>query len=201
MLAPCYIPFIYCRRVFMNRSFTTRDIATVAMGVALIGVCSWVSIPMTIPFTMQTFAVCLVTALFGLRRGMWTVLCYILLGAAGVPVFSGFKGGIGALLGTTGGYIVGFLFTALIVGLAVETLGRRLPVLIGSMVVGVLVCYAFGTAWFMFVYARNTGPIGLGTALGWCVLPYLLPDAVKIALASILTGRLYPLLNREATAA
>ena len=171
----------------MNRSFTTRDIATVAMGVALIGVCSWVSIPMTIPFTMQTFAVCLVTALFGLRRGMWTVLCYILLGAAGVPVFSGFKGGIGALLGTTGGYI--------------ETLGRRLPVLIGSMVVGVLVCYAFGTAWFMFVYARNTGPIGLGTALGWCVLPYLLPDAVKIALASILTGRLYPLLNREATAA
>ena len=132
---------------------------------------------------------------------MWTVLCYILLGAAGVPVFSGFKGGIGALLGTTGGYIVGFLFTALIVGLAVETLGRRLPVLIGSMVVGVLVCYAFGTAWFMFVYARNTGPIGLGTALGWCVLPYLLPDAVKIALASILTGRLYPLLNREATAA
>ena len=142
MLAPCYIPFIYCRRVFMNRSFTTRDIATVAMGVALIGVCSWVSIPMTIPFTMQTFAVCLVTALFGLRRGMWTVLCYILLGAAGVPVFSGFKGGIGALLGTTGGYIVGFLFTALIVGLAVETRGRRLPVLIGSMVVGVLVCYA-----------------------------------------------------------
>ena len=185
----------------MKQPFSTKQLATIAMGAALITVCSWVSIPMTIPFTMQTFAVCLVTALFGLRRGMWTVLCYILLGAAGVPVFSGFKGGIGALLGTTGGYIVGFLFTALIVGLAVETLGRRLPVLIGSMVVGVLVCYAFGTAWFMFVYARNTGPIGLGTALGWCVLPYLLPDAVKIALASILTGRLYPLLNREATAA
>ena len=171
------------------------------MGVALIAVCSWISVPMTIPFTMQTFAVCLVTALFGLRRGMWTVLCYILLGAVGAPVFSGFKGGIGALLGTTGGYIVGFLFTALIVGLAVEKFGRSLPVLIVSMVLGILVCYAFGTAWFMVVYARKTGPIGLGTALGWCVFPYLLPDAVKIALASALTVRLYPLLSREVKAA
>ena len=185
----------------MKRSLTTRDISAIAMGAALIAVCSWISVPMTIPFTMQTFAVCLVTALFGLRRGMWTVACYILLGAAGVPVFSGFKGGIGALLGTTGGYIVGFLFTALIVGLAVDRLGRGLPVLIASMALGILVCYAFGTAWFMVVYARKTGPIGLGTALGWCVFPYLLPDAVKIALASVLTGRLYPLVNREVKAA
>ena len=151
----------------MKNSFTTRDLAYIAMGVALIAVCSWISVPMTIPFTMQTFAVCLVTA----------------------------------LLGTTGGYIVGFLFTALIVGLAVEKFGRSLPVLIVSMVLGILVCYAFGTAWFMVVYARKTGPIGLGTALGWCVFPYLLPDAVKIALASALTVRLYPLLSREVKAA
>jgi biotin transport system substrate-specific component len=74
-------------------------------------------------------------------------------------------------------------------------------VLIVSMVLGILVCYAFGTAWFMVVYARKTGPIGLGTALGWCVFPYLLPDAVKIALASVLTLRLYPLLQREVKAA
>ena len=185
----------------MKNSLTTRDIATIAMGVALIAVCSWISVPMTIPFTMQTFAVCLVTALFGLHRGMWTVLCYILLGAVGAPVFAGFSGGFGVLLGTTGGYIVGFLFTALIVGLAVEKFGRSLPVLVVSMVIGILVCYAFGTVWFMVVYARKTGPIGLGTALGWCVIPYLLPDAVKIALASVLTGRLYPVLNREVKAA
>lgn len=185
----------------MNNKFTTRDIALIAMGTALITLCSWISIPTTIPFTMQTFAVCLVTALFGLRRGLWTVFCYILLGAVGAPVFSGFKGGIGALLGTTGGYIIGFLFTALIVGLAVDKLGRSLPVLIGSMALGILACYAFGTAWFMAVYARKTGPIGLGTALGWCVIPYLLPDAIKIALASALVGRLYPLVNREVRAA
>ena len=181
----------------MNRSLTTRDIAVIAMGVALLAVCAWISIPMTIPFTMQTFAVCLVAALFGCRRGMWTVLCYILLGAVGAPVFSGFMGGAGTLLGVTGGYIVGFLFTAFVVGLAPEKFGRSLPVLIVSMVLGILLCYAFGTLWFLFVYARKTGPIGLGTALSWCVFPYLLPDAAKIVLAAVLTRRLHPLLNRE----
>ena len=181
----------------MNHSLTVRDMAAIAMGVALIAVCSWISIPAVIPFTLQTFAVCLVTAVFGLRRGVWTVACYILLGAVGAPVFSGFRGGIAALLGTTGGYIVGFLFTAVIVGLAVIKFGYGLPVLAVSMAAGILACYAFGTAWFMTVYARDTGPIGLGTALGWCVFPYLLPDAVKIALASVLTGRLYPILNHE----
>jgi len=180
----------------MNK-LKTRDIAYIAMGVALIAICSWISIPTTVPFTMQTFAVCLVTALLGLKRGLWTVAAYILLGAVGAPVFAGFKGGFGALLGTTGGYIVGFLFTALIVGIAVEKFGRSLPVLICSMALGILVCYAFGTVWFMRVYARNSGPIGVGTALAWCVIPYLIPDAVKIVLASVLVQRLHPLLDRE----
>ena len=175
---------------------TTRELALIAMGAALIAVCSWLSVPAAIPFTLQTFTVCLVTAVFGLRMGLWTVAVYLLLGAVGAPVFSGFKGGLGALLGTTGGYLIGFLFTALTVGLAVERFGRRLPVLVGAMALGILLCYAFGTAWFVFVYSRGSGPVGVGTALAWCVLPYLLPDAVKIALAALLTRRLYPILNR-----
>ena len=181
----------------MNRSLSTRDISAIAMGVALIAVCSWISVPMTIPFTMQTFAVCLVTALFGLRRGMWTVACYILLGAVGAPVFAGFKGGLGALLGVTGGYLVGFLFTALIAGAGAELSGRKLSVTLGAMAAGVLLCYVFGTAWFMVAYAKNSGPIGVGTALAWCVLPYLLPDAVKITLAAVLARRLHPLIDRK----
>lgn len=181
----------------MNPKMTAKDLATCAMGIALIAVCSWISVPATVPFTLQTFAVCLVTALFGLRLGLWTVAGYILLGAIGAPVFAGFKGGFAALLGTTGGYIVGFLFTALVVGIAVDRFGRRLPVLIVSMVLGILLCYAFGTAWFVLVYTKNSGPIGIGTALAWCVIPYLIPDAIKIALASFLTKRLHPLLRKE----
>ncbi len=180
----------------MNQKLTTKQIALIAMGVALITVCSWISIPATVPFTLQTFAVCLVTAVFGLRMGIWAVLCYILLGAVGAPVFSGFKGGFGALLGTTGGYIIGFLFTALIVGTAVKKWGRNMPVLILSMALGILLCYTFGTAWFMLVYAKNSGPIGISTALGWCVIPYLIPDGAKIVLAALLTGRLYPIMKK-----
>ena len=84
------------------KSKTTRELALIAMGAALIAVCSWIAVPTAIPFTLQTFAVCLVTALFGLKTGLAAVALYLLLGAAGLPVFSGFKGGLGALLGTTG---------------------------------------------------------------------------------------------------
>ena len=176
---------------------TIREIAYAGMGAALITLCSWLSIPMTVPITLQTFAVCLVTALFGLKLGLVTVAAYLLLGAAGVPVFSGFRGGIGALLGVTGGYLVGFLFTAIAVGLAVRKFGKRTGVLVISMAVGILLCYAFGTAWFVTVYNRGSGEIGVLSALSLCVFPYLIPDGVKIAMAALLTKRLDPLVNRE----
>lgn len=184
----------------MKQNLSARDLAVCAMGIAVIAVCSWISIPATVPFTLQTFAVCLITALFGLKLGLWTVAGYLLLGAIGVPVFAGFTGGVGILLGTTGGYLVGFLFTALTVGLAVQHFGRKPAVLATAMALGILLCYAFGTAWFVFVYAKTTGPIGIGTALAWCVLPYLIPDAVKIALAVLLTERLYPVLGKAKVA-
>lgn len=184
----------------MEKGMTAKDIAGTAMGVALISVCSWISVPSLlptmVPFTMQTFAICLVTALFGLRLGILAVGCYILLGAVGAPVFAEFSGGLAALLGTTGGYIVGFLFTALAVGIAVDTLGRKTPVLIIAMAIGILLCYTFGTAWFVIVYTKNSGAIGVATALAWCVVPYLIPDTIKLALATILTKRLYPLLSK-----
>lgn len=185
----------------MKQHVAVRDIAFAALGVALIAACSWISVPALVPsmvpFTLQTFAICLISALLGLRLGLWAVGSYLLLGAVGVPVFAGFKAGLGALLGATGGYLLGFFFTALIVGLAVDRLGRKLPVLILSMALGILLCYAFGTAWFVLVYTRNSGAIGVGTALAWCVLPYLIPDGLKIALAAFLTGRLAPLLRKE----
>ena len=90
------------------------------------------------------------------------------------------------MLGSTGGYIVGFLLSALTMWGFEAMLGRKTWVLAVSMVLGLAVCYAFGTAWFMVVYAKNTGAIGLMTALGWCVIPYIVPDLVKIALALLL---------------
>ncbi len=170
----------------------TLDMLLISLGTALLAVCSWLSIPMTVPITLQTFGVFAVSGLLGLKRGTLAVLVYILLGAAGVPVFAGFTGGLGVLTGSTGGYIVGFVLTALIVGAISKKFGQSVPVLALAMGVGLLTCYAFGTAWFMVVYASQTGPVGLATVLSWCVLPFMVPDAIKIALAILLVRRLSP---------
>lgn len=167
-----------------------RKMVYIALCAALMAICSWISIPTSIPFTLQTFGVCVTVGLLGTQAGFLSVLIYILLGAVGLPVFAGFSGGMGALLGTTGGYIVGFLFTALAVGLMTGKFGRSIPVMAVAMVIGIALCYAFGTAWFMYVYAGTSGPIGLMTALGWCVIPYIIPDCCKIALAIVLIKRL-----------
>lgn len=165
------------------------DIVYIGLSAAIIAVCSWISIPLTVPITLQTMGVVLISGLFGAKRGTLSTLLYILIGAIGVPVFSGFKSGFGVLLGSTGGYIIGFIFTALIVGV-VSDKTNKLWALILSMVVGILVCYAFGTGWFAVVYAKTNEPASLATILGWCVIPFLIPDAVKIALAAVLTNRL-----------
>ena len=173
----------------MNR-LKILDIAYIALFAAVMAICAWISIPTTVPFTLQTFGVFLAVTVLGGKRGTVSVLVYLLLGAVGAPVFAGFTGGMGRLLGTTGGYIVGFLFTALIMWLAERVFGDKAPVLILSMVAGLIVCYAFGTAWFMSVYAKNTGSIGIMTALSWCVLPYIPADAIKLVLAFFVGKRL-----------
>ena len=168
----------------------TKDLALCALFAALIAVCAWISIPATVPFTLQTFAIFAALGLLGGKRGTVAVAVYLLLGAIGVPVFAGFQGGSGALLSTTGGYLLGFLLTALIEWGMEARFGSKTGVFLLSAVLGMLVCYAFGTAWYLVVYARTKGAISLATALGWCVVPFLIPDAVKIALAVLLRGRL-----------
>ena len=154
----------------MTNKFKTIDMVYIAVFAVLIAICSWISIPTTVPFTLQTFAVFLAVGVLGGKRGSLSVLIYILLGAVGIPVFAGFSGGFGVLLGQTGGYIVGFLFSALLMWLMEALLGKKTWVLGLSMVLGLIVCYAIGTVWFMVVYARNSGAVGLATVLGWCVI-------------------------------
>lgn len=169
-----------------SSKFKTIDIVYIAVFAALMAVCSWISIPTMVPFTLQTFGVFLAVCLLGGKRGTLSVLVYILLGAVGLPVFAGFSGGISSLLGSTGGYIIGFLFSALIMWLCEILLGKKLWAYAVSMILGLIVCYAFGTVWFMVVYARSSGAVGLITVLGWCVFPFIIPDLVKIALALII---------------
>ena len=178
----------------MNTTVTqttkTLDIVYIGIFAALIAMCSWISIPSAVPFTLQTLGVFTAVGVLGGKRGTLAVLTYILLGAVGIPVFAGFSGGIGIILGTTGGYIVGFLFSALLMWGFERFFGRSRLVLAVSMITGLVACYAVGTAWFMAVYAVSSGAVGLGTVLGWCVIPFIIPDLIKIAIALLLTGRL-----------
>ena len=146
----------------------------IAVFAVLIAICSWISIPTTVPFTLQTFAVFLAVGVLGGKRGSLSVLIYILLGAVGIPVFAGFSG----------------VFSALLMWLMEALLGKKTWVLGLSMVLGLIVCYAIGTVWFMVVYARNSGAVGLATVLGWCVIPFIIPDLIKIVLALALSKRL-----------
>lgn len=168
----------------------THDIVYIGLFVVIMTICAWISIPTVIPFTLGTFGVFLTVRVLGGRRGSLAVLVYILLGIIGVPVFSGFRGGLGALLGNTGGYIVGYLFLALVMWAFEKWAANRKVRQVFSMVLGLLVCYAFGTVWFMVAYAAKVGAIGLTAVLGWCVLPYIIPDLVKMWLAMSLSGRL-----------
>ena len=173
----------------VNRT-RTLDMVYIALSTVIIAICSWITIPSVVPFTLQTFAIFLVVASLGGKRGTAAVLLYILMGFIGIPVFAGFKAGPGILLGTTGGYLIGFLFTALIMWGFEKFLGKKLWVLAISMVLGLAACYVFGTAWFMLVYMKSTGAVGLSTVLGWCVIPFLIPDGIKITLALLISGQL-----------
>lgn len=144
------------------------------------GLCAWLSIPFgTVRFTMQTFSIFLALEVLGGKWGSGSILIYLLLGAVGVPVFSGFQGGIHPLLGPTGGFLWGFALAGLVYW-ALE------PIFSGAMVPGILACYGCGCGWFL-VYAPETG---LWAAVLQCVVPYLVPDVIKLMLARRIGCRL-----------
>ena len=118
----------------------TVDLAYAALFAVLLMVCAWINIPLTVPFTLQTFGVFAALGTLGGRRGTLAILAYLLLGLVGLPVFSGFQGGPGVLLGTTGGYILGFLASALLYWGMTARLGDRPAVTAAAMVLGLLVC-------------------------------------------------------------
>ena len=167
----------------IRKKTDASDLVRIAAGAALIAICSWISIPTAVPFTLQTFAVFLLLLLFGGERGTLSVAVYILIGLTGLPVFAGFAGGPAVLFGKTGGYILGFILTGLIYLLFTKLWGRKLMIEIPALILGLAVCYAAGTAWFTHIYSRDTGSAGILTVLGWCVFPFIVPDMVKLALA------------------
>ena len=166
-----------------------RDLTQIAFMTALLCVCSWVTIPFTVPFTLQTFAVFCAFLLLGWRNGLLSVLLYLLLGAAGLPVFSGFQGGVGHMVGPTGGYMIGFLFFGLVFLLMDPLIRKNRKFAIVALLIGLVICYLFGSIWFSVVYTSRGQAMGFWRILLVCVVPFIIPDLAKMALAVFVCSR------------
>lgn len=169
--------------------FKTLDLTYIALCIALMAICAWITIPSSVPFTLQIFGIFATLGLLGGKRGTIAIGIYLLAGAIGVPVFSGFTGGFGHLVGTTGGYLISYLLIGFFYWFATSVFGKKLLPQAIIMAIGLIICYAFGTAWFIIVYAQVNGPVTVGAALAWCVIPFIIPDVLKIVLALIISNR------------
>ena len=150
------------------------------MFTAVLSVLSILTIPMPtgVPVTLQTFAVALCGCVLGWKRGLCSTVIYLLLGTAGLPVFSGFTGGLAKLAGPTGGYLVGFIFMVILAGLFAERFAGRRFLVVTGMILGTAVAYIFGTAWLAFQM-----DLSFTAALSIGVIPYLPGDTAKIIIA------------------
>ena len=159
----------------------TKNLAFCALMAAVTAVCAQISIPLPggVPLTLSVAAVYLSGAFLGPGLAFASQLIYLLLGAFGLPVFAGFSGSLGVLLGSTGGYLLVYPLMAAAVALGRRLWGGKLPSLAASMLIALLLCYAGGTAWFMAVTQKS-----LAVSLAACVFPFVPVDLCKIALAS-----------------
>ena len=168
----------------MSKTFTIKKTALCALFTALCAVCSIITVPSPIPFTLQTFAITLAVYVLGIGGGMASVSAYIVLGAIGLPIFSGMHGGIGVLFGPTGGFILGFIPFCLIIGFALKKFKSLVPRLIGCFI-GLIVLYICGAVQYIFVAS-----VSFWGAVTVCVLPFIIPDVLKILLAVVIGNRI-----------
>ena len=166
-----------------NQKIRTKQMVLIALMTAVTCVLGPLSIPLPfspVPISLTNFAIFLAIFVLGMKSGTISFIIYLLLGAIGVPVFSSFRGGLQVLAGPTGGYLIGFIFLALIMGFALDHFDRKLVPTIIGMIIGMAVCYAFGTVWLAKLLSLSFKE---GLMMG--VIPYLPGDAAKIIIAAI----------------
>lgn len=159
------------------KTLATKDLTYISFFSIVIALCAWLTIPTTIPFTLQTFGVFLTLLVLGGKKGTLSILIYLFLGAMGLPVFASMRGGIGALLDLTGGFLVGLLFIGIVYSLFKEKFI--------SLLIGLILCYLIGTLWFMML-----GQTSFINALMICVVPFVGFDILKLYLACLISQRL-----------
>lgn len=167
-------------------SWSTQQLCECALFAAFLAVTSQIQIALPlVPINLALFTVHLCAVLLARKQALFTILTYLLLGLIGLPVFSGFSGGMGVLFGPTGGYLIGYLASAWVTSVLVEKMKANQINLFVAMACGTLACYGLGTVWFMVLTNMS-----LWVTLGYCVFPFLIGDVIKITCAMLLAKRL-----------
>ena len=166
-----------------KRWLTTREMVLIALFTAVTAVLAQVAIPLPlspIPVSLVVLAVYITSLLLNRKCALAVMLCYLVLGMVGVPVFANFRAGLSTLVGPTGGYLVAFPLMALVITTVVKH-WSGLPSVIVALVLSTLVCYLFGSLWYSYV-----AHIGFWQAIAIAVLPYLAADCLKMAVAVVI---------------
>lgn len=164
----------------MKSKSNALDICQIAMGAIIITICAWIMIPTAVPFTLQTFGIFTVLLIFGGKKGFLSVCLYILMGLIGIPVFSGFAAGPAVFMSVTGGYLIGFVLMALFYWFLSACISGKKHIRIVALIIGLVLCYLFGSVWLASIYG---GPEMFYKALTVGVIPFIIPDIVKLVLA------------------
>ncbi len=163
------------------RQTNTYSLVVTALMAAVTCILAPLSIPIgPVPISLTNLAIYLSLYLLDWKKGTLSYLIYLLLGFVGLPVFSGFTGGVSKLAGPTGGYIVGFIPMAILAGIVIDKFNNRGLQMLG-MVVGTAICYALGTAWFCFQAGYT-----VSAALAVCVIPFIPADICKMLVAMVI---------------
>ena len=173
---------------------STKTLTLIGLTTAALCILGPMSIPIPVspvPLSLTNFAIYLIIYILGMKHGTISVFIYLCVGTVGLPVFSAFSGGPSKLFGPTGGYLIGFLFLALIQGFLMERFPGKRTAAITGMILGLAVCYTFGTVWL----AAQMN-LGFFAALGIGVIPYLPGDAAKIIAAVLVGPKLQSALRR-----
>ena len=174
----------------------TKTLAFTALLAALTAVLAQIAIPLPftpVPLTLGTLGGYLAAGLLTWQAAAMSQLVYLLIGAVGIPVFAGFTGGFGIVMGPTGGYLIGYILSALVTGLIISKSSGKFHWFVVAMIAGTFFCYLFGTIWYMVVMSQSN----IAAALISCAVPFLPGDAIKIALASFLSYKLRPILKQK----
>lgn len=178
-----------------EKSRAIYRLVVIATCVAFLSLCSWITLPFAVNFSLQLFAVFLICGCFSPTVSVSAIALYILLGLIGAPIFSGFSSGASAIMGASGGFIISFIFVSVIISAFRRYYSKNIFWYVLTMSLSLVVCYACGVLWYAFVFCYPNY-CSIGTAITVCVLPFIAFDIIKLLLAVLALKKLRPFIDR-----